>query len=354
MWISIFAHSAEVRHDSEPCESRLDLRVMKVCIYGAGAIGGYLGVLLFEAGYEVNLIDRGPHLRAIQERGLTLRINGESRTARIPCTDSPTSLPPQDYVIVAVKSYSVAGIVAQIPTLLHAETAVVSVNNGIPWWYFGAGQTDPERRYLESVDPGGKVLDLVGTERALGCVVYPACEVVSPGVIQHISGNRFALGEASGEKSERVLRLAQALRNSGLKAPVKSRIRDEVWMKLWGNLAFNPISVLTGATLQQICEQQDTRALAREIMLEARGVAENLGIKFAIDVDQRIAGAGAVGEHKTSMLQDYEAGRPLEINALLSAVQELGVLVGRETKTMDQVLALLRLKVQSRDRVKPA
>jgi 2-dehydropantoate 2-reductase len=326
---------------------------MKVCIYGAGAIGGYLGLLLFEAGYDVSLIDQGSHLRAIREHGLTLRINGESRTAHIPCTDKPETLAPQDYVIIAVKTYTVPEIVMAIPSLLHSKTAVVSVNNGIPWWYFDGTQANSERTSLESVDPGGKVWNLVGAERALGCVVYPACEVVSPGIIQHISGNRFALGEPSGEKSERVMRLAQAMRNSGLKAPVKTQIRDEVWMKLWGNLAFNPISVLTGATLQQICEQQDTRALAREMMLEAKGVAENLGIRFALDVEQRIAGAEAVGEHKTSMLQDFEAGRPLEMNALLTAVQELGVLVGHKTSTIDQVVALLKLKVKSLNRVKP-
>ena len=320
---------------------------MKVCIYGAGAIGGYLGLVLFEAGYDVSLIDQGIHLRAIQEHGLTLRINGESKTAHIPCTDKPETLAKQDYVIIAVKTYSVPEIVMTIPGLLHSGTAVVSVNNGIPWWYFSDMQTSVERTFLESVDPGGSVWNLIGAERALGCVVYPACEVLSPGIIQHISGNRFALGEPSGEKSERVMWLAQAMRNSGLKAPVKARIRDEVWMKLWGNLAFNPISVLTGATLQKICEQRDTRALASEMMLEAKAVAESLGTRFALDVEQRIAGAEAVGEHKTSMLLDYEAGRPLEINALLTAVQELGVLVGQRTGTIDKVVGLLKLKVTS-------
>jgi 2-dehydropantoate 2-reductase len=324
---------------------------MKVCIYGAGAVGGYIGLVLFEAGYDVCLIDQGSHLQAIQENGLTLHINGESRTAYIPCTNKPDSLPPQDYVIIAVKTYTIPEIVMGLPALFHAETAVVSLNNGIPWWYFSGTQMNSGRTYLDSVDPGGKQWHSIGAERALGCVVYPACEVLSPGVIKHISGNRIVLGEPSGEKTERVMRLAQAMRNSGLKVPVKSRIRDEVWMKLWGNLAFNPISVLTGATLQQICEQLDTRALAREMMLEAKGVAESLGITFSLDVEQRIAGAEAVGEHKTSMLQDYEAGRPLEIDALLTAVQELGVLVGHKTRTIDQVLALLQLKVQSRDRV---
>lgn len=326
---------------------------MKVCIYGAGAIGGYLGLVLFEAGYDVSLIDQGAHLRAIQEHGLTLRINGESRTAHIPCTDKPETLAAQDYIIIAVKTYTVPEIVMAIPGLLHSGTAVVSVNNGIPWWYFSDMEAGVERTSLESADPGGKVWNLVGAERALGCVVYPACEIVSPGIIQHISGNRFALGEPSGEKSERVMWLAQAMRNSGLKAPVKTRIRDEVWMKLWGNLAFNPISVLTGATLQQICEQRDTRALAREMMLEAKAVAESLGTRFALDVEQRIAAAEAVGEHKTSMLQDYEAGRPLEMNALLTAVQELGVLVGQRTRTIDKVVGLLKLKVKSLNRVEP-
>lgn len=322
---------------------------MKVCIYGAGAVGGYIGLELFEAGYDVCLIDQGAHLQAIKEDGLTLLMNGESRTARIPCTGKPETLGPQDYVIIAVKTYSVPDIVESLPALFHADTAVVSVNNGIPWWYFGGAAENTGRSYLESVDPEGRLWNVVGAERALGCVVYPACEVVSPGVIQHISGNRFALGEPSGEKTERVTRLAEAMRKGGLKVPVKTRIRDEVWMKLWGNLAFNPISVLTGATLRQICAQPDTRALAREMMLEARSVAERLDIRFTLDVEKRIAGAEAVGEHKTSMLQDYEAGRRLETGALLTAVQELGVLVGQQTPALDQVLALLALKVRTRD-----
>jgi 2-dehydropantoate 2-reductase len=321
---------------------------MKFCVYGAGAIGGYLGLMLFEAGYEVTLIDRGAHLDAIRDNGLVLLINGETRTAQIPCTDAPETLPPQDYVFIAVKNYSISGILERVPALFAAETAVVSVNNGLPWWYF-YGQGSRGETYLESIDPGGRQWLELGARRALGCVVYPACQVIAPGVIQHISGNRFALGEPSGEKSERVMQLAQAMRRGGLKASVKTRIRDEVWIKLLGNLAFNPISVLTGATLQQICQQSGTRGLARDMMIEAKDVAECLGIQFSIDVDKRIDGAEAVGEHKTSMLQDYEAGRPLETDALITAVQELGILVGRETRVIDHVLALLKLKESSRE-----
>jgi 2-dehydropantoate 2-reductase len=321
---------------------------MKICIYGAGAIGGYLGCLLFEAGLDVTLIDTGEHLKAIASNGLTLHLNDETRTVQIPCTDKPETLPSQDYVFIAVKTYTIPHILKHLPGLFHDNTAVVSVNNGIPWWYFHGDNSSVAKTHLESVDPQGELWRQIGAERAIGCVVYPACKIAAPGVIHHISGNRFALGEPTGEKSERVLQLSQVMRDSGLKVSVKKQIRDEVWIKLWGNLAFNPISVLTGATLKQICECPDTRALARDMMLEASVVAESLGVKFSIDVDKRIDGAQAVGEHKTSMLQDYEAGHPLEVEAMVTAVQELGVLSGHPTKTIDQVLALLNLRLTTR------
>jgi len=346
---NFFAHPIEFGHHSLLFKEFSGRGAMKICIYGAGAIGGYVGCLLHEAGYEVTLIDHGAHLEAIQSNGLTLRINDETRTVRIPCTDKPDTLPPQDYVFIAVKTYTIPQILARVPALFHAGTAVVNVNNGIPWWYFHGDENALGRTHLESVDPGGAQWRSLGAERAIGCVVYPACKIAAPGVIQHVSGNRFALGEPNGEKSDRVMQLAQAMREGGLKVSVKTRIRDEVWVKLWGNLAFNPISVLTGATLQQICEQAGTRSLVREMMLEASLVAEHLGIRFNIDVDQRISGAQAVGEHKTSMLQDYEAGQPLELDALLASVLELGELVGQQTTTIRHVLALLQLKLQSRD-----
>lgn len=316
---------------------------MKICIYGAGAIGGYLAVCLEQAGHEVGVIARGPHLEAIRERGLTLRINGEERTARVACSDSPTDLGPQDYVIITLKAHSIPAIADRLPTLFHDDTAVVTAVNGLPWWYFHRVNGPLEGTRLESVDPGGVLWDTIGPERAIGCVVYPACEVPEPGVIEHVEGDRFTLGEPSGEKTDRVMALSQAMRDAGLKAPVKPRLRDEIWIKLWGNVSFNPISALTRATLDRICADDEVRTLARTMMLEAQAIGEATGANFAIDVDRRIAGAAAVGEHKTSMLQDLERGRPMEIDALVASVQELGHLTGLPTPKIDAVLALVRL-----------
>jgi 2-dehydropantoate 2-reductase len=230
--------------------------------------------------------------------------------------------------------------------LIGNHTTIVSGVNGIPWWYFYGIEGPLANTRLESVDPGGAQWEGFGPERVLGCVVYPAAEVVEPGVVRHIEGNRFSLGEPSGEKSERALRLSDALQAVGLKAPVRPRIRDEIWVKLWGNLSFNPISALTHATLDVLCTDAGTRGVAREMMLEAQAIAESLGVKFPIDVDRRIDGGAAVGAHRTSMLQDLDAGRPMEIDALVTSVQELGRLTGIATPTIDTVLALVRLRAR--------
>lgn len=317
---------------------------MRVCIYGAGAIGGYLGVSLAEAGCEVSLVARGPHLAAIRENGLTLVKGGERRTARLKASENPAELGPQDHVIVALKAHSVPAVVDRMTALFHDGTTVVTAVNGVPWWYFHGLGGDLEGTRLESVDPGGVQWDVLGPERAIGCVVYPACEIEEPGVITHQDGDRFTLGEPSGEKTERVAALSEAMRAGGLKAPVRPRIRDEIWVKLWGNLSFNPISALTGGTLEQICRDPETRAVARAMMLEGQAIGEALGVKFAIDVDKRIAGAEAVGAHKTSMLQDLERGRAMEIDALVTAVQELGRLTGVATPAIDAVLGLVKLR----------
>jgi len=317
---------------------------MRVCIYGAGAIGGYLGVSLAEAGCEVSLVARGPHLAAIRENGLTLVKDGDRRTVRLAASEDPAELGPQDHVIVALKAHSVPAVAARMTALFHDDTTVVTAVNGVPWWYFHGLGGDLEGTRLESVDPGGVQWDTLGPGRAIGCVVYPACEIEEPGVITHQDGDRFTLGEPSGEKTERVQALSEAMRAGGLKAPVRPRIRDEIWVKLWGNLSFNPISALTGATLEQICGFEETRSVARAMMLEGQAIGEALGVKFAIDVDKRIAGAAAVGAHKTSMLQDLERGRAMEIDALVTAVQELGRLTGVATPTIDAVLALVKLR----------
>ena len=317
---------------------------MKICIYGAGAIGGYLGVMLARGGAEVSLVARGAQREAILAHGLRLRIGGEELCCELPCAEDPAELGQQDFVIVTLKAHSVPAVADSMQALLGPDTAIVFAVNGVPWWYFHGLDGAYAGHRLESVDPGGRQWELLGPERAIGCVVYPACEVVEPGVIEHIEGDRFTLGEPSGEKSDRVLALAEALRNAGLKAPVKPRIRDEIWVKLWGNLSFNPISALTGATLEQICANPGTRSLARAMMLEAQAIGETLGVRFPIDVERRIDGAAAVGAHKTSMLQDLERGRPLELEALVGAVTELGRLTEIPTPTIDAVLALTRLR----------
>ncbi|MEQ8440638.1 MAG: 2-dehydropantoate 2-reductase [Alphaproteobacteria bacterium] len=320
---------------------------MKVCIFGAGAIGGYLAMALHEGGADVSLIARGPHLAAIRQNGLTLRIGGEERNARLPASDDPSDLGPQDHVIVGLKAHSVPAVASQMTALFHDETSVVTAVNGVPWWYFYKLDGPFEDSRLESVDPGGVQWETIGPARAIGCVVYPACEVDEPGIVRHIEGDRFTLGEPSGEKTERIAALADALRAGGLKAPVKPRIRDEIWIKLWGNLSFNPISALTGATLEEICADPETRAIARTMMQEAQAIGEKLGVRFAIDVEKRIDGAAAVGAHKTSMLQDLERGRPMEIDALVTSVQELGRLTGTPTPMIDQVLSMVRLRAKT-------
>lgn len=317
---------------------------MRVCIYGAGAIGGYLGVSLAQAGCDVSLVARGPHLAAIRENGLTLLKDGDRRNVRLKASEDPADLGPQDHVVVALKAHSVPAVAERMTALFHDETTVVTAVNGVPWWYFHGLGGDHEGTRLESVDPGGVQWDTLGPERAIGCVVYPACEIEEPGVITHQDGDRFTLGEPSGEKTERVQALSEAMRAGGLKAPVRPRIRDEIWVKLWGNLSFNPISALTGATLEQICGDPETRAVARAMMVEGQAVGEALGVKFAIDVDKRIAGAEAVGAHKTSMLQDLERGRAMEIDALVTSVQELGRLTGIATPAIDAVLGLVKMR----------
>lgn len=319
---------------------------MKICIYGAGAIGGYMGAELARSGVDVSLIARGPHLAAMRENGLKLRIAGEEHITHPTCTDNPAELGPQDFVIVTLKAHSVPHVVDAMQPLLGPDTAVVTAVNGVPWWYFHGLEGDYEGKCMEAVDPGNVQWDGIGPERAIGCVVYPACEIAEPGVIQHTSGNKFTLGEPSGEKTERIQSLSQALIAANLKAPVRPRIRDEIWIKLWGNLSFNPISALTSATLEEIATDDDTRAVVRAMMIEGQAVGEALGVKFPVSVEKRIDGAGAVGAHKTSMLQDLELGRPMEIDALVAAVAEMGDLVGIETPTIKTILALVRQRAR--------
>ena len=321
---------------------------MRVCVYGAGAIGGYLAVLLARAGADVCVVARGPQLAAIQAKGLTLLAGQETMQADVAATDAPAELGRQDIVIVTLKAHSLPAAVGGIRTLLHRDTAVVSAVNGVPWWYFHGLDSPFGERHVESVDPGGTVWRGVGPERAIGCVVYPSAEVVEPGVVRHLSDNRLILGEPHGDRSERVVTLAALFLAAGLKAPVRAQLRNDIWMKLWGNLAFNPLSALTHATLDVLATTPGTRAIATAMMREGQAVGEALGARFAVNVEKRIDGAAAVGAHRTSMLQDLLRGRPLETDALVGAVQELGALVGVRTPTIDLVHALLQQRLAFR------
>ncbi|MBT5780557.1 MAG: 2-dehydropantoate 2-reductase [Rhodospirillaceae bacterium] len=318
---------------------------MKLCIFGAGAIGAYLGVELKRGGVDVTLIARGPHLQAMKKNGVTLRIGDEEHTEHPNCSDDPTEVGPQDYVLVTLKAHSVPGVSAAMQPLLGPKSAVVTAVNGIPWWYFHKLEGPWQDHRVKMVDPDDVQWQSLGPERAIGCVVYPAAEIVAPGIVEvqpHLSQNRLPIGEPDGSRSERAKALSEVLISAGFKAPVRTDIRSDIWVKLWGNLAFNPISALTGATLEDIAKDAETRALARAMMVEGQAVAEKLGARFAIDVDKRINGAEQVGAHRTSMLQDLSLGRPMEIDALVGAVAELGRLVGIATPTIDAVYALVR------------
>ena len=315
---------------------------MKIAVFGAGAIGGYLAVKLHQAGAEVIVIARGPHLTAMRERGLTLKSEGKTLTVHLSCTDKAEDAGPQDYVVVTLKANGLAPAAPQIAKLMGPHTALVTGINGVPYWYFYGREGPWQDRRIESVDPGGMLWDLLPPRQVIGCIVYPAAEVVEPGVIEHTYGNRFTLGEPDGSKSPRVEALSQMLVKAGLKAPVRTNIRDEIGVKLWGNLAFNPLSALTSSTLDRLAFRPELRAVARGMMEEAQAVGEALGAKFSVSIEKRIDGAGEVGAHKTSMLQDLERGRPMEIDALLGAVVELAEWTGKPAPLCRTILALVR------------
>lgn len=319
---------------------------MRICVYGAGAIGAHLGGYLARTDAEVSLIARGPHLEAMRANGLRVIGAEEAFTVRPRATSDPAELGPQDYVIVTLKAHQAPGVVGAMQPLLGPHTAVVTAMNGVPWWYFH-GLTGPfANQPVEAVDPGGAQWTGIGPRRAIGCVVYPATEIVEPGVCQVIEGDAYALGEPDGTRSERVQALSRKLIEAGLRAPVRTAIRDDIWVKLWGNLAFNPISALTHATMRQIGTDPGVAALVRRMMAEGQAVGEALGARFRISLDRRLQAAIDVGEHRTSMLQDLERGRPMEIDALVTAVAELGDRVGVDTPAIDMVLALVRQRAR--------
>ncbi|MAL77985.1 MAG: 2-dehydropantoate 2-reductase [Sneathiella sp.] len=320
----------------------------KICIYGAGAIGGIAGALLAKKGEaDVSLIARGPHLAAIREKGLRIEgVAGNFTIKDIRATDNPADLGPQDYVIIALKTYSVAPILDQLQHLLHSETVVVTAQNGIPWWYCFGLEGALSNRRIPATDPGDLLWQGIGPERVIGAVIYQAAAIREPGVIDHMNGLRFLLGEPTGEITERAEQLSRLLQSAGLDAPVRPDIRSDIWVKLWGNLSFNPISALTGSTLDRITREPEVRALARQMMIEGQSIAEAFGTRFDIDVDTRLDQASKVGPHKTSMLVDLENGRQMEIDTLLTALQELAILADRKTPTIDVVATLLRQKAR--------
>jgi 2-dehydropantoate 2-reductase len=303
---------------------------MRFAIVGAGGIGGYLGTRLALAGEQVCFIARNRNLAAIRAHGFRLiREDGsEERATNVRAVQQPAEAGAQDAVLLAVKAHQVVELLPALRGLFGPETMVVTLINGVPWWYFHKLAGPYEGRRLESVDPGGAIARHIEPERVIGGVVYPAAELVEPGVVRVIEGNRFTLGEPGGERTPRIEALSAAFMKAGFKAPVSKDIRSEIWVKLWGNLSFNPISALTQMTLEEICRFAPTRQLAAAMMAEAQAVAEKLGVRFKISLEQRIAGAEAVGAHKTSMLQDVQAGRALELAALVGAVVELAQITG--------------------------
>src|SRR6478672_4893818 len=315
---------------------------MKVCIFGAGAIGAHIGVLMKLAGVDVSLVARGAHLEAIRQNGLKLIINGEEKVARMPATNTPAELGVQDYVINTLKSHQAWESAEQMLPLLGPDTAVVTAQNGIPWWYFYGFDGQYANLQLESVDPRGRQWNTLKPERAIGCTVYPAAEIVSPGVVKHTYGDRYGLGEPTRLETDRIKALARAFEAGGLKAKIYPEIRNDIWLKLWGNLCFNPISALTHATLDVVATDPGTRMVARKMMEEAEIIARRIGAHFRVDIERRINGAASVGAHRTSMLQDLDKGRQIELDALLTVVQEMGRLVDVQTPAIDIVLALTK------------
>jgi 2-dehydropantoate 2-reductase len=318
---------------------------MKIAIIGVGAIGGYVGVRLALAGEDVTFIARGANLEALNSRGIKLVMadGTEEVVPKVKATSDYSRAGVQDVVILAMKAHQVAAVAGDVPRLFGPDTVVVPMQNGIPYWYFHRHHDALAGTRIQSVDPTGQIGEHIPAERVIGCVVYPATELLAPGVVQHVEGNRFPVGEPDGTSSERVNRISASLTQAGFKSPVIDDIRAEIWLKLWGNMTFNPISALSRGTLAGICQYPPTRALAKAMMTEAQSIAHKLGISFRVPLEKRIDGAQKVGHHKTSMLQDVEAGRALEVDAVLGAVVELAQLTHTPCPHLDTVLALTKL-----------
>ena len=318
---------------------------MKICIVGAGATGGYLGVKLINAGFDVSLVARGAHLTAMKKKGLTLIENDKEITCSPKCSDSMKELGKMDFIFITLKAYSINGLVEEISTMFDENTSVITSYNGIPWWYFFSAEGQFKNYRIKCIDPKNIQWNVITPERIIGCVVYPATEIIEPGVIKHIEGNRFSLGEPNGAQTERISRISKAMARADLRAPVRKNIRQEIWMKLIGNLAFNPLSVITGETLDVLLLNEENKKTAYEAMKEATSIMDKLNVPMSISIDQRIEGAAKVGSHKTSMLQDYERGKELELDALVVAVKEIADLLGIKTPTIDRILHTVTEKI---------
>ena len=318
---------------------------MKICIVGAGATGGYLGFKLIKAGFDVSLVARGTHLKAMKHTGLTVIENDKEISCFPKCSESMSDLGKMDYIFITLKAYSIPGLVNEISTMFKENTAVITAYNGIPWWYFFNIEGPFKNYRIKCIDPNNIQWNTITPERIIGCVVYPATEIIEPGVIKHIEGNRFSLGEPEGKQTERILKISKALVKAGIKAPIRSNLREEIWIKLIGNLAFNPLSVITGKTLDILASENEYRTIAYDAMEEASLIINQLGIKLKISIDQRIEGAAKVGAHKTSMLQDYQKGKELELDSLVVSIKEIGNLLGIKTPTIDKILYEVEKKI---------
>lgn len=317
---------------------------MKICIVGAGAIGGYMAIHLANAGHKISVIARGPHLAAIRKDGLRLiEANREFTSSSITATDLIGDLEVQDFVILALKAHQIEAVVQDLPILFSQDTVMITLQNGIPWWYFQKLEGEFAGRVVTSVDPRGILSKNINPDCLIGCIAYPAATISSPGIIRHIEGNRFPVGELDGSESDRVRQISAIFTEAGFKARVLDDIRSEIWLKLWGNLTFNPISALTHSTLVDICQFPLSRELSAKMMTEAKAVAERLGASFRVSMERRINGAEAVGKHKTSMLQDVEAGKPLEIDGMLGAVVELAAATRIDVPALQVLYACVSL-----------
>ncbi|MCY4130444.1 MAG: 2-dehydropantoate 2-reductase [Gammaproteobacteria bacterium] len=319
---------------------------MNICIYGAGAIGSWLAAHLYQAGYQPNLIARGVHLDVLKRQGLQIRESNESHTIPVNAFGEQDRLSAQDLIIVTLKAHSITSSLEHLTSLLHENTVTLFAVNGVPWWFFYGLDTERAERPLHSVDPDGRIWEEIGPQRAIGCVLYPAAELVAPGIVKHVSGNRISIGEPKPTSSDRAEKIEEILSDAGCRTSVRRDIRNEIWIKLWGNVAFNPLSVLTGGTLDRLATDPGTKYIASQLMEETQAIGECYGARFGMTIPKRIDGAASVGPHKTSMLQDYLNGKPLESSAVLDGVLELASLANVDAPTIRMVQSMLHMKLE--------